>query len=211
MAGIGLRYAAFAPVTSHTDGSAITYGTGREVGMMIDATVTITRNSNKLHANDVVAEEDNSISEASVAVEMDDLTLDNEAFMLGTAKVTVDNVSHYQDTDDPSPLGGFGYVRVRSKTDQTTGVTSKSYIATWWYKVRARIESEEGKTKGDNIEWATPKLVLRAMGAYIDSTGKLKFRDRQSFETYASAKAFIDAYANISSGSSSSSSSGTGN
>ncbi len=37
MADIGLRYAAFARVQSHTEGSAITYGAGREVGMMISA------------------------------------------------------------------------------------------------------------------------------------------------------------------------------
>ena len=200
MADVGLRYAAFAPVTSHTEGSAITYGTGREVGMMISANVAITRNSNRLYANDVVAEEDNSISEAQITINTDDLTLDNESFMLGTAKVTgTGSTTHYQDTDDPAPLGGFGYVRVRSKTNQETGVTSKSYIATWWYKVRARIEAEQAQTKGQNLEWSTPTLILRAMGAYIDNSDKLKFRDRQSFDTYADAKAFIDDYASISS------------
>lgn len=38
MANIGLRYAVFSRVQSHTEGNAITYGTGREVGMMISAT-----------------------------------------------------------------------------------------------------------------------------------------------------------------------------
>lgn len=42
-------------------------------------------------------------------------------------------------------------------------------------------------------------MILRAMGAYIDNSDKLKFRDRKSFDTYAAAKAFIDNYANISS------------
>ena len=55
MANIGLRYAVFSRVQSHTEGNAITYGTGREVGMMISANVAITRNSSKLYANDVVA------------------------------------------------------------------------------------------------------------------------------------------------------------
>lgn len=78
MANIGLRYAVFSRVQSHTEGNAITYGTGREVGMMISANVAITRNSSKLYANDVVAEEDNSISEAQITINTDDLTLDNE-------------------------------------------------------------------------------------------------------------------------------------
>lgn len=200
MADIGLRYAAFAPVSSHTEGSAITYGTGREIGMMISANVAITRNSNRLYANDVVAEEDNSISEAQITINTDDLTLDNEQFMCGTIKNTATGgTSTYEDADDPAPLGGFGYVRVRSKTNQETGVTAKSYIATWWYKVRARIEAETAQTKGQNLEWTTPNIILRAMGAYIDNTDKLKFRIRQSFDTYAAAKAFIDDFANISS------------
>lgn len=198
MADTGLRYAAFAPVSSHTEGSAITYGTGREIGMMISASVSITRNSNRLYANDVVAEEDNSISEAQITINTDDLTLDNEQFMLGSVKNTVTGGYTYEDADDPAPLGGFGYVRVRSKTNEETGVTAKSFIATWWYKVRARIEAEEAKTKGQNIEWTTPNIIMRAMGAYIDSTGKLKFRIRQSFDSYEAAKAFIDNFANIS-------------
>lgn len=198
MADIGLRYAAFAPVSSHTEGSAITYGTGREIGMMISANVAITRNSNRLYANDVVAEEDNSISEAQITINTDDLTLDNEQFMCGTIKNTATGGAYtYEDADDPAPLGGFGYVRVRSKTNQETGVTAKSYIATWWYKVRARIEAEAAQTKGQNLEWTTPNIILRAMGAYIDNTDKLKFRIRQSFDSYAAAKAFIDDFANI--------------
>ena len=197
MADIGLRYAAFARVSSHTEGSAITYGTGREIGMMISANVSITRNSNRLYANDVVAEEDNSISEAQITINTDDLTLDNEQYMCGTIKNTSGSASTYEDADDPAPLGGFGYVRVRSKTDQETGVTLRSYIATWWYKVRARIEAEAAQTKGQNLEWTTPNIILRAMGAYIDNTDKLKFRIRQSFDTYAAAKAFIDDFANI--------------
>lgn len=198
MADIGLRYAAFAPVSSHTEGSAITYGTGREIGMMISANVAITRNSNRLYANDVVAEEDNSISEAQITINTDDLTLDNEQFMCGTIKNTATGgASTYEDADDPAPLGGFGYVRVRSKTNQETGVMAKSYIATWWYKVRARIEAEAAQTKGQNLEWTTPNIILRAMGAYIDNTDKLKFRIRQSFDSYAAAKAFIDDFANI--------------
>ena len=170
MANIGLRYAVFSRVQSHTEGNAITYGTGREVGMMISANVAITRNSSKLYANDVVAEEDNSISEAQITINTDDLTLDNEQYMLGTLKTGEGDSAHYEDTDDASPLGGFGYVRVRSKTNQETGVTTKSYIATWWYKVRARIEAESAQTKGQNLEWGTPTMILRAMGAYIDNS-----------------------------------------
>lgn len=197
MANIGLRYAAFSRVQSHTDGSAITYDEGKEVGMMISANVAITRSNNRLYANDVVAEEDNSITEAQITINLDDLTLDNEEYMCGLTKTTATNVSKYEDNDDPAPIGGFGYVRVRSKTNQTTGITAKTYIATWWYKVRARIEAEAAQTKGETVEWSTPSLILRAMGAFVDSSGKMKFRVRQEFSSYDEAKAYINGLANI--------------
>lgn len=197
MAEIGLRYAAFAPVSAHTEGSAITYGAGKEVGMMISADVTITRNSNRLYANDVVAEEDNSITDAQIKINLDDLSLADEKFMCGLTESGTSQNTHYEDTDDPAPLGGFGYVRVRSKTNQSTGVTAKTYIATWWYKVRARIETESSKSKGQQLEWSTPVMMLRAQGSYIDNTDKLKFRDRKEFTSYADAKAYIDDYAGI--------------
>lgn len=108
--------------------------------------------------------------------------------MLGTLKTGEGDSAHYEDTDDASPLGGFGYVRVRSKTNQETGVTTKSYIATWWYKVRARIEAESAQTKGQNLEWGTPTMILRAMGAYIDNSDKLKFRDRKNFQAMQTLK-----------------------
>lgn len=197
MAEVGLRYMAFAPISSHTEGSAITYGTGAEIGMMISADIAITRGSNKLYANDVVAEEDNSIQSAEVTVGIDDLPLAKEKILVGLAESGQDANKLYEETDDPAPLGGMGYVRVRSKTDQTTGVTAKTYIGTWWYKGRMRIEAESSKTKGQAVEWATPVMKFAAQGVYIDSTGKMKFRARKQFATYAEAKDFIDDYANI--------------
>ena len=201
MALIGVRYSAFSPITSLVEGSPIEYGNGREVGMDISVNVSITRNSTVLNANDVIAEEDNSISEAQITVNLDDLTLENEAFICGTLEQTTGTgegaTKHYQDTDAPAPLGGYGYVRVRQKTNQTTGVTVRTFIATWWYKVRARIETEENQTKGQNKEFRTPTVIMRAMGSIIDNSEYIKFRDRQEFSTYAAAKAFIDNYANI--------------
>ena len=63
--------------------------------------------------------------------------------------------------------------------------------------MRARIDAEETKTKGANVEWQTPSIIFSASGVYIDATDKMKFRKRQEFGTYAEAKAFIDNFANI--------------
>lgn len=197
MADIGLRYAAFARIKEHEERQAIQYDKGRAVGMMISANVTVSRNSNKLYADDVVAEEDNSISGAEIDLGLDDLTLENEQLMTGIDKSGDSGSEMYEDTDMPAPYGGFGYVRVRSKTDQKTLKTKRSFISTWWYKVLARIENEQAQTKGQNMEWRTPSLRLSAQGVYIDDSDKLKFRTRKEFATFDEAKAFIDKFANI--------------
>lgn len=197
MADVGLRYLAHAPFLSHNEGSAITYGLGKEIGMMISADVTINRNSNKLRANDTIAEEDNSITSAEITTNIDDLTLANEKILVGLEESGTGDNKIYEDADMVAPLGGVGYVRVRSKTDQVTGITTRSYIGTWWYKVRARIESESYKTKGDTTEWSTPVLKFSAAGVIIDDSDKMKFRARGEFSTYKAAKAFVDNFANI--------------
>lgn len=201
MAIVGLRYAAFARMQSHTEGSAITYDQGRVIGMMTQADVAITRNSNTLPADDVDAEEDNSIQNAQITMGLDDLLLENEAYVIGLTQSGTGDNAYYEDTDDASPIGGVGYVRVRSKTNQTTGVTAKTYIATWWYKVRGRIENENTTTKNPQqaLNWQTPTVIFRAMGAFVDGIEKLRFRRRKEFSTFAAAKTWIDNLANISS------------
>jgi phi13 family phage major tail protein len=197
MAEVGLRYLVFAPFASHAEGSMITYGQGIVVGMLTTADVAITRNSVKLPADDVIAEEDNSINSANITAGIDDLPLAREAVMLGQAVTGEDANKLYEDTDDAAPLGGLGYVRVRRKTDQETGIITKTYIGTWWYKGRTRIETESSKTKGETVEFGTPVIIFGAQGASVDSSGKMKFRARKEFATYELAKAFINDYANI--------------
>lgn len=200
MAIVGLRYAAFARMTSHTEGSAITYDTGKVIGMDTQVDVNITRNNAVLPADDVIAEEDNSIQTAQITMSLDDLLLENEAYVTGLSSGGTGDAAYYEDTDDASPLGGLGYVRVRSKTNQVTGVTSKAYIATWWYKVRGRIENENTTTKNPEqaTNWQTATIIFRAIGAFVDGIEKLRFRRRKEFTTFAAAKAWIDDLANIS-------------
>lgn len=199
MANVGLRHVVVAPIKTHTSGSPITYDTGSVIGMATQADVTINRGSNVLYADDVEAERDDTMQSATITVAVDDLPLAKEALLSNLAKADEES-NGYDDTDDAPPLVGMGYVRIRRKTNQETGVVKKSYIGNWWYRTRPAISSESQKSKGANMEFATSSVAFNAQGAEISNDGKMHFRRREEFDTYAAAEKFVDDFANISHG-----------
>ena len=195
MAFIGLRYPVVATLSSHTDGSEPTYGTGKVIGHAITANLTITRNDNPLYADDRIVEDDNGITAMSLELGVDDLTEEIQAYMLGTIKETTGSgtsaVDTYLDSDASAPDVGMGYIRVRRKA----GVTS--YQACWIYKAKFSFEDESTQTKGESIEWQTPTVTGRCVGISRGSTGRIDFRARQVFASEAEAKAWLNTKANI--------------
>ena len=194
MAFIGLRYPVVATLTSHTDGSEPTYGTGMVIGHAIQANLTIERSDNPLRADDRIVEDDNGITGMTLELGVDDVSEAVQVYMLGVAEETgagTSTVKTYIDNDSTSPDVGVGYIRVRRKAGTTT------YQAIWIYKAKFAIESEDAQTKGETIEWQTPVLNGRAMAISRNSSGRLDFRARQEFSTEAAAITWLNAKANI--------------
>lgn len=195
MAFIGMRHVVAAPITTETAGSALVYGTGMVIGKAIQGNVTWDKNDNPLYADDAIAETDNGITGGSIELGLDDLLDDARVLLLGDTAVTVSSsVTEYEQTDDSAPNVGVGYMRVRRKNGSTT------YQAVWIHKAQFAEESENAQTKGENIEWQTPTVNGKIMGVVNDSSGKTKYRRRANFTTEADAAAWLDAKANISSG-----------
>lgn len=189
MAMVGLRHPVFAQLLTETDGSEPTYGPGVVIGRAISADVEFTRDDSALYGDDMSIESDNSITGGSVALGTDDVTDDVAEMMLGDE--LEQDTGEYVENGEPTPYGGFGYVRVR----RLKGATS--YIAYWLYKTQFSRGAESAKTKGESIEWQTPTLNSPIMGVYPDGSGEPKYRRRKSFTTAAEAIAWVDARANI--------------
>lgn len=192
---IGCRHVVAAEISSYTPGSEPTYGTGFDVGALINANLTINRSNNKLYADDVLNESENDITSMELEMGVDDLLEDIQAKMgllkevttgTGTAAVTT-----YYDTGNPAKDLGVGYMRVRRKKGVTT------YQALWIYKSKFSINNETAQTKGEQIEWQTPTAVGDCAGIYIDNSGDIYFRKRQIFTTEGAAAAWLDSQANI--------------
>ena len=194
MAYIGMRYPVAAPVSSHTEGSAISYGTGFVIGNAVAANVNFDVNDNPDYGDDVMIDNDTGLSGYSGDIDVNGLSATVRSSLLGWDSVssgTPAAVTHYEVSDETTPQMGFGFIHV----GMLAGV--KSYEAYWFHQVRFTQNSITAATKKKQIEWNHPKLNFTGEGVYIDSTGKAKFFDWMTFESEASAKAWLKTKAGI--------------
>lgn len=193
MAYIGMRNPAVAPITSHTDGSAITYGTGMILGPAVAANLTFGVADNPDYGDDVIQDNDNGINGYSATVETNNITPEGRAMALGWNPVTGtgSTVTHYEVTDEAAPYVGWGFIRV--KLFQGT----RSYEAFWFHKAQFSANGINASTKQRQIEWNHPQMNVQGMGVYIDNSGKAKYFDWMEFTTEAAALAWLKGRANI--------------
>lgn len=193
MAYIGMRSPVVAPITSHTDGSAITYGTGMILGPAVAANLTFDVADNPDYGDDVIQDNDNGINGYSATVETNNITPEGRAMALGWNPVTGtgSTVTHYEVTDGAAPYVGWGFIRV--KLFQGT----RSYEAFWFHKSQFSANGINASTKQRQIEWNHPQMNVQGMGVYIDNSGKAKYFDWMEFTTEAAALAWLKGRANI--------------
>lgn len=191
MAKIGMRYAVYAPITAYTEGSAITYGTGGRLGPARSAEVTFTRNDNPLYGDDVIQEQDNSMTSYQIAFDSTTLTNEMRAAILGEVASGSDAEKEYSVTDAAAQNVGFGYIRVMRRS----GVTY--YEGFFFHKVQFSLDNESDNTKEEKINWGTNPVTGRGQGVYLDNTGAVSFYVHKKFDTFAAAKTWLDGKANL--------------
>lgn len=195
MAFVGMQHVVAAKITAKPDNAMPTYSAGMVIGKAIQAELSITRNSNPLYADDVVAEDDNSITAMSVSIGMDDFSEEAQAY-LGLLKEVAgsgtDDKTYYE-TSGSANSAGLGYMRVRRKNGITT------YQGVWVLDVLFGIESENSQTKGESIEWQTPTVTGQAAAHMITTidTNDPIFRMKKNFTTAAACIDWLDEQAGI--------------
>ena len=193
MAFIGLRHPVYARITEFEDGAMPCYAVPVVAGRAIQANVTKTHNNTPLYADDIIDEDDNSITGMTLTVGLNDLDDEKRRWLLGDIMSYEQGVGNLFDEggDGAAPVG-FGYIRVRRVQGE------EKYQAVWYWSVLFSEDAEESQTKGESIEWKTPTITGRVFGCYIDSTGTPKFRRRATFDSEAAAKAWLNTKAGIS-------------
>lgn len=196
-ANIGMIYPVASPVDTYTPYSSITYGNGFVVDEARGASLTYETEDGEFYGDDALLDVANGVLSYTLEFESTGLKDTVRKDLLGEVK----DSSTYIVTGAPSPEVGFGYIR--RMRDDSSGTVTETYQAWWFYRLRFAKPNEEARTKERNLEWRTPTLTGRGMGAFLDDEDEYpNFAEHQTFNTLAAAKSYLDGKANISAGTS---------
>ena len=110
MAYIGMRSPKFWPISTRTDGSAISYGNPVDIGPAVSANVTFDVTDNPDYGDDVIIDNDKGINGYTIALETNDVALSARGSVLGwVAKMstaTTPALEYYDVTGATPPEGG---------------------------------------------------------------------------------------------------------
>ena len=191
---VGMMYPVFAPITTHTDGSMPTYGTGVVIQEARNCTVNKTYNNNPLYGDDSIVDDDNGLTELTCSFEPTGLSDTDRVKLFGETVAAITGhtgLTGQWEGDNETPYGGFGYIR-KMRNDGT-----KKFEAWIILKIKFQEESQATATKEGSISWGTPTLNGRAAGIYVDSSDELKWRVHYTFDTIAAAKTWLNTILNV--------------
>lgn len=146
MAKVGLKYPVYAKL-----GANGAYAGGKVIAKAIKASVTAESNDVKLYADDGVAESDKSFKGGKISLNVDDLTSEIYADLLGHTydeeKKTVVN-----NGNDIAPFVGVGFY------GQVVRNNIPKYLAKFLKKAQFAEPADETETKGDTVNFQTPTI-----------------------------------------------------
>ena len=178
MAKIGVRKMFYAKYVS--DG---VYSDGAQFGKISSFNYTPTVSSVKDYGDDVVAEVSNEQSGGTLAIEANQLSIVERAYLLGHE--LSDGVMVVK-ADDAAPYVGVGALGV----ELVSGV--KKFVAKWYKKLMFKEPNDENATKQENISFAHTSLE-----ADVAPQDNHDVSITQTFQTEAAAVAWIKTQACI--------------
>ena len=185
---VGLMYPVFAPITSQVDGSMPVYGTGSVIQEARNANITKEVNDNPLYGDDRVVDNDDGITGLTLSFESTGLS-DADRVLLFGDELRTDG--EYWESDNSSPKGGFGYVRVM----RDNGV--RKYEAWIILSISFKEQNQTTATREGQINWGTPTIEGRANGLYVDDSENMRWRLYKTFATASAAKAWLRSKLNV--------------
>ena len=179
MASIGLKYVAWAQMATEPDSAIPTYGTGIELGKAVSANLTVTNAEAELYANDMLAEYVREFVSAELTMEVDNISLQNQATLYGASYADGELSVGAEDT---APYGGIGGYQVL----MVNGV--RKYRAYFFPKAKASMPDWTATTKGQSISFGTQPMNLRIAAPKYGKWYLIK-----EFDNESAAKAWVDA------------------
>ena len=179
MAKIGLDNFLYGILTEAADGTP-TYGVAKKPGKAITCSVSITNNSAKLYADNVLAESDTSFQSGTVTIGVDEDDLITQADLLGH---TITDGEIVRNANDTAPYVGLG----RIVTKMVNGVYK--YKVEFLKKVKFGEPSQEDTTKGESVEFGTV-TIEGTVAALADG----EWSAAQTFDTRSAAQTYLESF-----------------
>ena len=193
MAKIGIKCLTYAPYTSGGDGSAISYGTGVMLNdYMIRADVGEERVDVDFYADDHKIDTENSMTGATLALELANMTDALEKAFLGYVSESTASGADLLVTDAAAPFVGCGFYR---KERFKGTITWKCY---WFYKIQFNRDSDSTTTKGENLDFQTESVNGDALGVQLVNAGPVLYYAICRKDSEANAIAWLKTKAGIS-------------
>ncbi|MGF7036598.1 phi13 family phage major tail protein [Paenibacillus mucilaginosus] len=159
---IGLKDLHIAKLLSDDIAGAV-YSVPKKYSGVISAKITPSSTTETLYADDGAAETATALGEITVEINLKDLTLDQQAELLGGT--IIDGILVKKDSDTAP------YVAVAFRSKKSNG----KYRFKWLLKGRFSLPAEEYKTQGDKPEFQTPVIsgvfVKREFDGWWEVTG----------------------------------------
>lgn len=179
MANFGAQYPVFAPFEGDEPAAALpTYGEAITIGKLVSATLSVTRASGELYADDGLDESVNEFASGTVAMDVNDMDDGVAAQVCGSKKDESGEV--VDSVEDEAPLGGLGYIKVKLRQGK------RKYKAFWYPKTKPTLGDDAATTKSNSITLGTESLSFTIMAPNVGN-----WRYYKTFDTLAAAKAYI--------------------
>lgn|GEM_PF-313183 len=161
MATVGLKNLYYAPLTTDTS-SGVTYGTMKKIAGAIQVDINPSVTFNTLYGDDAPFAADSSMTEITVTVETADMPLEDLAALLGhTIDSTTKELS--AKASDAAPYVGLAFEANKHNN-------KVRYVKL--LKGKFSPTQETMQTKGESVEYTTPKLEGRFVARTFDGQWK---------------------------------------
>ncbi len=186
MAKIGIEYVVAAGLLEH-DGY-VTFDSPREIGPAANVSVTPTDNNLQDYGDDRMVASDVSTNGGTISIEINELTMENEAWILGhevrqgrLARTGGDWILRTQ--DDVAPFVTIAFI---GKSADESG--NRIYRVRVLLKCKLKDPENEYHTKEENVTFIHTTLE----GDYFPLDAHVETVDNKSYESIEEAKAAID-------------------
>jgi len=148
MAQIGLKNIYYAVMTIGSGSAADSYGTPVKIGEAISVDINPSVATNNLYGDDMAVATDTITKEISVTIETTDISLENQAALLGHTYSAADGLT--ANMTDTAP-----YVALLFESDKHNGGIRCVKLM----KGKFAPTQEKIQTRGENLNYQTPSLT----------------------------------------------------